>query len=184
MSILYITKERCSFLKKYVKNGSLAIAVAVLGVLAGLGISKLTAKDEPEIEITQQTVKPISKEEVVRKSKYQIIAPNDYFQDKMISYYIFPDQGTKIDYNVANEPVASMDITSNQIAKSKIKDSATISSSFGIIHIIQEKEQSILWFEREKTNYRFMVQNKILPKDKAKALIELKKIASSFKRLS
>lgn len=173
-------------MNKYLKNGLIAIAVTVLGILAGLGVSKLTAKDEPKIEITQQTVNPISKEEAVRKSKYQIIAPNDYFQDKKIHYYIFPEQRIKIDYNVSNEPVASMDIASSadQITNSKVKESAAVASSFGVIHIIQEKEQSIIWFEREKTSYRLMVQNKILPKDKAKALIELKKIASSFKSLS
>jgi hypothetical protein len=171
-------------LNKYVKNGLLIIVIAVLGGLAGLGVSKLLAKDEPKIEIKQQTIKPISKEEVVKKSKFLVIAPNDYFHDKKINYYIFPDQRTKVDYEVSNEPVSSLDIADvNKTNKSKLKDSATISSSFGTMHIIQDKEQSFIWFDRDKTNYRLIVQNKILPSDKGEALEELKKIALSFKSL-
>ena len=174
-----------SIVNKYLKNGLIIILVAVLGGVAGFGLSELLAKDKPGIEIKQQTIHPISKAEVLKMSKYPVITPSDYFKNKNIKYYIFPDQRTKVDYVVSNEPVASLDIaTSDKIDISNwANKGVTVSSSFGAMHIFQDKNQSFIWFDQNKIRYLLVVQNKILPKDKAKALIELKKVTTSFKNI-
>lgn len=172
-------------LNPYIKNGLLIIIVALLGGALGLGVSYLIDDNKkPQIEVKQQSVLPISKEKALKQTKYAVIAPT-YFTNKKTLYYIFPDQNFKIDYEdgKSNIPLAGLDIMPEDQTSGSIKSDRSFPFAYGTVHIKQNKQKSVIWFNRDKASYQLSIQNSILPQEKSKALAELEKIAKSFKLL-
>jgi hypothetical protein len=175
-------------MNKYLKNGILIILIAVLGGLLGFGVSKLLdlSNNEPRVEIKQKTIQAISQAEALKQAKFDVFVPN-YFKDKKIKYYIFPDNVLHVDYQEPNSkiPVASLDIFSEKKTKTieQLKNKQSFPFTYGNAYYTQNKDNTILWFSRKKATYLLSIKNSILPKEKQQALVELKKIAISFHHL-